>query len=72
MSSSVPRPCPVRFSELGMSLALAWLLALTAAAQAEDWTQYRGPMHDGISTETGIAKAWGDGAAQSPLENPNR
>src|SRR3954464_7972765 len=31
---------------------------LTSAAFAVDWPQYRGPKHDGISTETDIAERW--------------
>ena len=41
------------------------LLLLTAAAQAADWPQWRGPQRDGISSETGLftaeqpfAEAW--------------
>lgn len=35
--------------------------ALLQTAQAEDWTHYRGPNHDGISSETIMNTRWGSG-----------
>jgi outer membrane protein assembly factor BamB len=42
------------------SLASAALLTATAFLHAAsgDWAQWRGPNHDGVSTETGLLKAW--------------
>jgi outer membrane protein assembly factor BamB len=38
---------------------LPLLIALSAAhAASGDWAQWRGPNHDGLSTETGLLKAW--------------
>lgn len=37
-----------------MKNAIALLLLSTAAAQAADWPQWRGPQRDGISSETGL------------------
>lgn len=55
--SAVASHCD-RFIKLGFGTVLGCLVAVVATARAEDWTQYRGPTHDGVSTETGIAKAW--------------
>ena len=35
------------------------LLAIAAAARAEDWPQWRGPRSDGTSLEQGLPTAWG-------------
>jgi outer membrane protein assembly factor BamB len=46
---------------------LAFLLFTSAAAldtSASDWPQWRGPNRDGISTETGLLKAWPAGGPQ--------
>jgi outer membrane protein assembly factor BamB len=44
------------------SLASAALLATTLLhAASGDWAQWRGPNHDGLSTETGLLKAWPTG-----------
>ncbi len=40
-----------------MKTTIALLLCWTAAAQAADWPQWRGPQRDGISSETGLFKA---------------
>ena len=40
------------------SLVLATAFLVTATATASDWPQWRGPTRDGISTETGLLKAW--------------
>jgi outer membrane protein assembly factor BamB len=43
-------------------LTLALLIATGAQfAAAEDWTQWRGPKRDDVSTETGLLKAWPEG-----------
>jgi outer membrane protein assembly factor BamB len=39
-------------------LAIAVLAMLGSAAQAADWPQWRGPLRDAKSTETGLLKAW--------------
>lgn len=39
-------------------IALAGLVALTAAARAEDWPQWRGPNRDGAWNETGIVESF--------------
>jgi len=46
-----------------ISRALLWVVALTGASSvpAIDWPQYRGPNHDGISTET-IRTNWSSDA----------
>jgi outer membrane protein assembly factor BamB len=36
-------------------------LALTPLALAADWPQFRGPNRDGVSTETGLLRAWPQG-----------
>ena len=47
-----------------MKNAIPLLLLLTAAAQAADWPQWRGPQRDGISSETGLLQSWSaDGPA---------
>ena len=40
-----------------MVIAVAVVLAATVA-QAEDWTQFRGPNRDGMSTATGLYRTW--------------
>ena len=37
------------------------IAALGHTAQAEDWTQYRGPSHDGTSAEAIVNTRWGSG-----------
>jgi outer membrane protein assembly factor BamB len=46
---------PERTSRAGLALALA---AAAAAAQAADWPQWRGADRNGVSTETGLLRAW--------------
>jgi outer membrane protein assembly factor BamB len=49
----------VGLSKVALGSAFACLVAAAVApARADDWTQYRGPTHDAVSAETGIAKAW--------------
>jgi hypothetical protein len=38
--------------------ALLVLLALAGPASASDWPQFRGPARQGVSTETGLLRAW--------------
>ena len=56
-----------------MKTAISLLLLLTAAAQAADWPQWRGPQRDGISSETDLLQSWpADGPAvqwRTPLGN---
>lgn len=42
-------------------LLLALLLIGTFPALAGDWTQFRGPLRDGISLETGLLQEWPEG-----------
>ncbi len=49
-------------------LALAATLGILAAADdasAAGWSQFRGDPRDGTSTETGLARAWGE---EGPFE----
>jgi outer membrane protein assembly factor BamB len=39
-------------------LAVLLLSALPAAADNADWSQWRGPKHDGLSPDTGLLKEW--------------
>lgn len=48
-----------------MRLALAIFLAAAATLRAEDWPNWRGPNHNGISTETGWRAQW-------PADGPPR
>ena len=56
-----------------MKTAISLLLLLTAAAQAADWPQWRGPQRNGISSETDLLQSWpADGPAvqwRTPLGN---
>ena len=46
-------------TKTGRSLMTACsLVALTLAVNADDWPNFRGPNHDGISTETGLKTTW--------------
>ena len=41
------------------TFVLLWLAALSAGSTpGADWPQFRGPNRDGISTETGLMRAW--------------
>jgi len=42
-------------------LGVVFILALPAAAAADDWPQWRGPRRDGISEEKGLLKEWPEG-----------
>jgi outer membrane protein assembly factor BamB len=48
-----------------LKLALALLLAAAAPLRANDWPNWRGPNHNGISTETGWLAQW-------PADGPPR
>jgi outer membrane protein assembly factor BamB len=39
-------------------LPIVTVLILATPAGADDWPNWRGPQHDGISRETGLLKAW--------------
>jgi len=41
-----------------MTLMLALLLSALSVTIPAEWPQYRGPMRDGISAETGLLKSW--------------
>ena len=53
-------PSPARFSALA-SFAIFALLASANPARALDWPCFRGPDHNGISRETGLAATWPTG-----------
>ena len=44
------------------------LLLIATLALAADWPQWRGPKRDGISTETGLLKAWPQGGPRAVLQ----
>ena len=44
--------------QLVPAVCAALLISLCAAANANDWPNYRGPNHDGVSTETGWTTQW--------------
>jgi hypothetical protein len=46
------------FTPSGVNLAVLSLLALAGPVNANDWPQWRGPLRNGISTETGLLKDW--------------
>src|SRR5436190_14275757 len=51
---------PIR-SRLAGTIFNCLVLALTSAARADDWPQWRGPDRDGISKEKGLLKQWPEG-----------
>ena len=54
----MPFPCLARSGRLLLSLIAA--LSVPAALDAGDWTNWRGPNHDGISAETDIRVSWSE------------
>ncbi len=46
---------------MSRSVSLALLLFAGSTLGAADWPQWRGPNRDGVSTETGLLKAWPKG-----------
>jgi outer membrane protein assembly factor BamB len=48
-------------SKAALGIVGAVLAAAAAPAGAADWPQYLGPNRDGISEETGLARAWPEG-----------
>jgi outer membrane protein assembly factor BamB len=44
-----------------VSVALITIVAMSSFALGADWPQYRGPKHDGSTTEKGIAEKWPKG-----------
>src|ERR1700675_4545387 len=42
----------------GALMALLLSIAATAASDAADWPQWRGPNRDGVSQEKGLLKEW--------------
>src|SRR5262245_24934177 len=48
-------------SSLRRRMCLASLLCLSATGWATDWSQWRGPNRDGVSTESGLLKDWSAG-----------
>lgn len=57
---------------LGAAVVLAGV-ALSAGAQTRpgDWAQWRGPLRDGISKETGLLKQWPQGGPQQLWKTEN-
>jgi outer membrane protein assembly factor BamB len=49
---------PQRVMATGIVAASTVAWALTAAGQAREWSQWRGPNRDGVSSETGLLKQW--------------
>ena len=45
-------------SRIPLAILLAAILVSPVGAAADDWPNFRGPNHDGISPETGFVKAW--------------
>ncbi len=43
-----------------LAVACGWMV-LTGRVSAENWTQFRGPNRDAISTETGLLRSWPEG-----------
>ncbi|MFT5469830.1 MAG: outer membrane protein assembly factor BamB [Verrucomicrobiales bacterium] len=43
------------------ALSLLSLAVLAGSANAADWPQFRGPLQDGISPDTGLLKSWPEG-----------
>ena len=41
-----------------LCLTVVFLLSLGAVSLGQDWTQWRGPNREGISSETGLLKQW--------------
>lgn len=39
-------------------IVLVLIFVFTTSLHAADWQQWRGPNHDGVSTETGLLKSW--------------
>lgn len=73
-ATSYPKPkWASRSKGFKLKNAIVLLLILTAAAQAADWPQWRGPQRDGISGETALLQRWSaDGPAvewRTPLGN---
>ena len=51
-------------SKLLLSFAsrlLAFLVLLCGRCLGDDWPQFRGPLRDGVSRETGLLKSWPEG-----------
>lgn len=46
---------------IARSYAAAVLVLSVARLRAEDWPQWRGPLRDGVSRETGLLNAWPEG-----------
>jgi len=46
------------------------LLALAAAAETQEWPQFRGLYRNGISPETGVLRAWPEGGAPELWRRP--
>lgn len=42
-------------------IAILWIVLLSPALFAAEWMQWRGPNHDGVSSETGLLDSWPEG-----------
>lgn len=51
-------------------LAFVTLAALSSPAAAADWPQFRGPNRDGVSSETGLLRAWPAGGPKLLWSTP--
>lgn len=41
-----------------MRMTFFWIVLLSPSVFTAEWMQWRGPNHDGVSTETGLLEAW--------------
>ncbi|MHC4506758.1 MAG: hypothetical protein ACYTFI_26005, partial [Planctomycetota bacterium] len=68
-------PPPVsRREPTRLAAALALLACLAAVARAEDWPGWRGPFHNGSTSETGLPSSWdktADAEWVRPLPGPS-
>jgi outer membrane protein assembly factor BamB len=54
-----------------LSLTSLVTLAAGSALLADDWPHWRGPAHNGVSTETGLPVSWGAKCADAPAPAPS-
>jgi len=56
--------------KIGAAFAALGMIALASAAPGSDWTQFRGPERDGISSETGLVRTWGEDGPRELWRRP--